>query len=68
MGVANGAPRTKPGTLPNTHVGRHSGRTMEHSSTAKGCGLLVPEGIDLRMENLPPRVFPVTKFLQDFKN
>jgi len=31
------------GTLANAHAGLHSGRTMAHSSTAKGRGLLLPE-------------------------
>ena len=40
------------GTLPNAHVGRHSGHTMAHSSTAKGRGLLVPEGMEFKDEKL----------------
>ncbi len=49
--MSNGAPRAKPlptagrrGTLRNAHVGRHSSHTIAHSSTAKGRGLLLPEG------------------------
>jgi hypothetical protein len=32
-----------PWYLGQRHVGRHSGHTMAHSSTAKGRGLLLPE-------------------------